>query len=270
MSLSRDAATYLAARPGTPFDRLGAVQHALETMAGSTHLAPVRSPDRILDVGAGLNHWLREIRAEFPAAFTAAAWTHTPRDGERPEAGLAVRTDLVGGLPFLDAAFDYVHHRMIPFAVHEQDRTRQVDELVRVTAPGGWVEIVETAPTMQPLSPATAHLMRQIHRLLEVSSSTGASPVPPADQLRGRGLVDVEARRYELPIGSWGGPIGNAMLSNFRAVMGMLAPVLEDRLGVPTLETLGLVARSTEEIEQARTVAPLWFVWGRRPPRPTA
>lgn len=262
MSLSCDAASYLAPRPpGSPFDRLGAVQQALRTMSGATHLAPVGEARRILDVGAGLNHWLREIRADFPTALRVAAWTGTAREGEDLDAAVGLRADLRGGLPFLDAAFDYVHHRMIPFAVRE----RQIDELVRVTAPGGWLEIVETEPTMLPLSPATEHLMREILRLLEEGPEGAAPSKPPADLLRVRGLVDVDARRYELPIGSWGGPTGVAMLSNFRAVMGMVAPVLEVRLGIPTLETLGLVARSTEEIEEGRTVAPLWFAWGRRP-----
>lgn len=270
MPLSRDAASYLAPRrPGTPFDRLGALQEALRAMAGSTHLAPVLRPDRILYVGAGLNHWLSEVRSDFPTAFTAAAWTDTVRNGEPSEAGPAVRADLAGGLPFLDAAFDYVHHRKIPFAVREQDAARQVDELVRVLAPGGWMEIVETEPTLQPLSPATERLMRQILLLLEANPEGGASAQPAPDLLRTRGLVDVEARRYELPVGSWGGPVGTAMLSNLRAIVGMVAPALEMRLGIPTLETLGLVARSTEEIEQCQTVAPLWFVWGRRP-RPVA
>lgn len=265
MSLSSDAATYLVPRrPGAPFDRVGAVHEALRTMSGSTHLAPVGRPERILDVGAGLSHWVREIRADFPTAFTAAAWTGAVGDGEK----VAVRADPARGLPFVDAAFGYVHHRMIPFAVREQDRLRHLDELVRVLAPGGWIEIVETEPTMLPLSPTTEHLMRDILRLLDANSQAGVSPEPSAGLLRTRGLVDVDARRFELPIGSWGGVVGTAMLSNFRAVMGIVALALEVRLGIPTLETLGLVARSTEEIEQCRTVAPLWIVWARRPAGP--
>lgn len=265
MSLSPDAAGYLTAQPGAPFDRLGAVHEALRAMAGSSHLAPVGRPERILDMGAGLSHWLREIRVDFPTAFTAAAWTDAVPDGEGPGTGVAVRADPALGLPFVDAAFDYVHHRLIPFAVREQDRLRHIDELVRVLAPGGWVEMVETEPTMQPLSPTTEHLMRDTLRLLDANSQAGVSPEPSTDLLRRRGLVDVDARRFELPIGSWGGAVGIAMLSNFRAVMGIVALALEVRLGITTLETLGLVARSTEEIEQARTVAPLWFVWARRP-----
>ncbi len=187
------------------------------------------------------------------------------RAGEGPPARVGLRADLTGGLPFPDGAFDYVHHRIIPFAGRARDRARELDELVRVTAPGGWLEIVETEPTMLPLSPATEYLMREILPLLEPSPAGHASPVPPADLLRRRGLAEVEARRYELPIGPWGGALGCAMLSNFRAVMGAVAPALEARLGIPTFETLGLVARSTEEIEQDRTVAPLWFAWGRRP-----
>lgn len=263
---SRDTASYLAPRwPGTPFDRLESLHKALRAMAGSTHLAPVRRPERILAVGRGLSHWVGEIGAEFPAALTVAAWTDAVRDGQYPEPGTEVRADLARGLPFPDGAFDYVHHRMFPFAVYEQDRALQIDELVRVVAPGGWIEVVETEPTMLPLSPSAERLRRQILQLLEATQDGGQAPQPPAVLLRTRGLVDVDARCFELPVGSWGGAVGTAMLSNFRALMGMVAPALEVRLGIPTLETLGLVARATEEIDKGRTVTPLWFVWGRRP-----
>ena len=271
MQLSRDAASYIAPRrPGTPFDRLGALQEALRTTAGATHLAPVQRPRRILYVGAGRSHLMRAVQDDFPDSFAAAACTDPVPDGERSDAGLAVRADLARGLPFRDEAFDYVHYRTIPFGAREQDRARQVDELVRVLAPRGWIEIVETEPTLEPLSPSTERLLRHIWRLLEAGPDAGAAPESPADLLRIRGLLDVEARRYELPIGPWGGAVGNAMLSNFRAVVGTVAPAMEVRLGIPTLETLELVARSTEEIEQGRTVAPLWFVWGRRPAARTA
>lgn len=266
MPFSRDVATYLAPRPpGTPFDRLGALHDALRGVAGTVHLAPVCGPHRILDVGAGLSYWLREVQGDFPSAFTVAAWTDTVQDGKETEAGVGIRADLARGLPFRDGTFDYVHHRMFPFAAREQDRAARIDELVRALAPGGWIEIVETEPMILPLSPTTEHLLRQILRLLEAAHDTCVSTEALADLLRARGLVDVEARRYELPVGSWGGEVGTAMLSNFRALMGLVAPALEVRLGVPALDTLGLVARSTEEIEQGRTVAPLWFTCGRKP-----
>lgn len=270
MPFSRDTASYLAPRwPGTPFDRLESLHQALRAMAGTTHLAPVRGPRRTLAVGSALSHWVGEIGADFPDALGVAAGTDTVREGRDPEAGTAVRAELARGLPFLDGSFDYVHHRMFPFAVYERDRALQIDELVRVAAPGGWVEVVETEPTMLPLSPASEHLLRQILQLLEATQEACVAPQAPVDLLRTRGLADVEARRYELPVGSWGGAVGTAMLSNFRALMGMVAPALEVRHGIPTLETLELVARATEEIDQGRTVTPLWFVWGRRPGLPT-
>jgi hypothetical protein len=263
--ISPDATPYLASRRGTPFDRLEALQEALRTLAGAGHLAPVHGPSRILDVGGGLSHWLREIGAEFPAALRVGAGSDPSSDGGPQAAGAAVRADLGLGLPFVDGAFDFVHHRVIPFAVREELRFRLLDELVRMLAPGAWIEIVATEPAMVPMSPATEVLLRQVRCLLDLNPDRQARWEPLAGRLRARGLTDVVERRFELPIGSWGGPVGAAMLSNFRAVMGAVASALEANLRIPTLDTLEVVARSTEEIEERQTVAPVWFVWGRLP-----
>jgi len=261
---SRDATSYLISPPGTPFDRLESLQEAMQNLAGASHLAPARHPSRILGVGVGVNHWLRGICEEFPAAFAVGAGDNSLRNGHAPRAGAAVRADLARGLPFADGTFEYVHHRVIPFARQSEESTRMVDELVRVVAPGAWLEIVAAVPVMLPLSPATELLLRQMLRLLDLDPDQVSAPLPLASLLCARGLIDVEERRFELPIGSWGGATGTAMLSNFRATMGAVAPAMEARLNIPTLDTLGMVARSTEEIEQQRTVAPVWFVWGRR------
>ncbi|MBO0702643.1 MAG: hypothetical protein J2P38_06910 [Candidatus Dormibacteraeota bacterium] len=264
MAISRDAVDYLEPRPGMPFDRLGILHQAMQALAGASHLAPVHHPSRIVDVGSGLHHWVREISTEFPAALTVAAGTDSPADGHPPPGVVAVRADLWRGLPFAGGVFEYVHHRAIPFVVREEVRARLVDELLRVLAPGAWIEIVLTEPVIEPLTPATELLLRQVRQLLDLSADPGAAPEPLAHLLRRRGLVDVDGRRLALPVGAWGGEVGTAMVSNFRAVMGGVASALESRLGIPSLDTLALVARCTEEIEEHRTVAPLWFVWGRR------
>lgn len=261
---SRDATDYLVSRPGTPFDRFDIFEDGLYALIGSSHLAPVREPRRILDVGTALTPWLGRITVDFPAAFTVGAGID-PTNGRPLPAGVAVRADLDSDLPFLDGSFDYLHHRVLALPLRDRDTVWRTEKLVRMLAPGGWIEVVITEAAMVPVSPTTALLGRQVLRLLNMDPDHRQRAQPLDEVFRQHGLVDIGRQGFELPIGSWGGPLGMAILSNYRAIMGWVASALEAKLGVPTLDTLWLVARSTEEIEQTRTVVPVWAIWGRRP-----
>jgi hypothetical protein len=105
------------------------------------------------------------------------------------------------------------------------------EDLVRITRPGGWVELAEVGPGVEPMGPATGRLFELGWRLgrLNGLDMTGVVWRSLDDYLIQAGLTDVEKRTVEVPIGEWGDRVGSFMASDLRALFTRLSPVFQGR-----------------------------------------
>ena len=78
-------------------------------------------------------------------------------------------------------------------------------------------------------------------------------------------MVSVSEHEATVPLGQWGGQVGETMLSNFLFASGGLASAHQARFGIPMVELLDLAARSVSEIEAKHSGVRIWFATGRRP-----
>ncbi len=244
------------------------LQHfALRETLGANFLAPVESPVRVLDVGTGTGQWGFEMAHRFPTAlvvgFDLVRGKPNPPPGYRH-----VRGNLLQGLPFRDDVFDFVHQRFLMAGIPVAAWPGAVGELVRVTRPGGWVELVENPPAPRPLGPAAGRLFGLVHRLVAVPlglDTTGEVFDSLDEYLRRAGLERVARQEIELPLGEWGGRVGSFMATDVRAACTRLCEALGARSPEAAEEAEGLLHRSMDEIERDRTVWPIAIVHGRKP-----
>jgi ubiquinone/menaquinone biosynthesis C-methylase UbiE len=100
---------------------------------------------KVLDVGCGYGTWIFELANEYPKAqFTGIdVESFLPKKAVAENIKL-MEHDLLHGLPFPDNTFDFVHARFLTQQISEHNwETVIIKELVRVTRPGGWIEIAE-------------------------------------------------------------------------------------------------------------------------------
>jgi SAM-dependent methyltransferase len=76
-----------------------------------------------------------------------------------PPTCVFVRANVLEGLPFPDGQFTYTHQRLLVAAIPARSWPGVVQELVRVTRPGGWIELLELSDVIQPAGPATRRLL---------------------------------------------------------------------------------------------------------------
>jgi SAM-dependent methyltransferase len=257
---------YFLPRGDAEIDRLDIQHYALrEALGGSNHLAPLERPSRILDVGCGTGQWAYELCAEFPDSLvfgfdlqrSKAPWPTNYR---------FVRGNLLHGLPFTDGTFDFVHQRLLASGVPVRAWARTMRELVRVTRPGGWIEVVEGRPWLGPAGPATDRLFETTWKLGRSMGldTTGQIARNLAQQLRRTGVSVVDVRRIEIPVGEWGGRIGSWMSTDARTVFLRLAGILEERFGLPEFECRILVADAQQEWEEHRASSSFTRAVGRK------
>lgn len=262
MSL-RDRHPYPLPRHPSEIDRLDLQHYAIRAALGANHQAPVRDPKRILDVGAGTGQWGWEMTVEFADALVVGLDLVDGKTG-RPPGYQPVRADLLHGLPFREAAFDFVHQRLLFLGIPADSWPAVVRDLVRVTRPGGWIELAEF-PVMRFANAGPA-----IERLREVTLQvvgargldTSAAVYESLDgYLREAGAVDVHRREVQLPVGEWGGPVGSLVGTDCRAGFTRF---LEFSSDLPPEERRDLLQRVQEEYEERHVTAGLAIVYGRR------
>jgi len=254
---------YLLPRHPSEIDRLDLQHYAIRLALGANHQAPVEAPARILDVGAGSGQWGFDMTEEFPEALVVGL-DLVPGKPDRPPRYQPVRADLLRGLPFRDGSFDLVHQRLLFLAIPAASWPAVVRDLLRVTRPGGWVELVEPPLGLEGAGPA-------IGRLLEISlaaaaarglDTSGAVYASLDDYLRRAGAREVRRREVKLPVGEWGGEVGTLMATDFRAAFSRL---LEARSDLDPGERADLLRRVQEEYEERHVTSTLAIATGRRP-----
>lgn len=109
---------------------------------------------KVCDVSCGVGIWTMEMARDFPAstfvgtdlaeyAGKLEVIEYRGREDVPPNCSFLVANTLEG-LPFPDDTFDYVFQRLVVLAYKPIEWGRVVTELVRITKPGGWVELIES------------------------------------------------------------------------------------------------------------------------------
>ncbi len=233
---------------------------------GANHAAPLESVARVLDVGCGTGQWGFDMCQQLPDAMVVGL-DLVPGKRDGPPRSHWVRGNVLAGLPFADGRFDFVHQRLLVSGVPVPAWPQVVADLVRVTRPGGWIELVEPRMTADGAGPAT-------ERLNALALSLGAGLGLDMESrvfdsldtyLHDAGLADVTRRHLVLPIGRWQGEVGTLMATDLRAGFTRVCEVLQARSVLTVHEGYELIQRAQEEWEQRRTSWSVAVVYGRRP-----
>jgi SAM-dependent methyltransferase len=267
-SLQEGAAdvAYVLPRHPAEIDRLDLQHYALGAALGANYLAPVRKPGVVLDVGAGTGQWGYDLADEYPEAMVVGLDLQPPKPGA-PAGYRTVLGNVLQGLPFADASFDFVHQRLLFSGVPVVAWPETVGDLARTCRPGGWVELVEGATCFEPAGPATERLTELLLRLNRSTGLDSGSVVFNSldSYLVEAGMRDVTRRTVDMPLGEWAGTVGSLMASDIRALFTRVSMVFTARFDVPAAECVELVRAAQVEWEEHHTTYSLARAWGQKP-----
>ncbi|RUS24019.1 LOW QUALITY PROTEIN: S-adenosyl-L-methionine-dependent methyltransferase, partial [Jimgerdemannia flammicorona] len=98
----------------------------------------------ILDVGCGRGPWTMEMAKSYPKSSFVGIDKEDCFPASNPGNCVFQIVDLLKGLPFKDNTFDYVYSRGMYYYFSFVEWQQVVEELRRVTKPGGYVELGAT------------------------------------------------------------------------------------------------------------------------------
>jgi ubiquinone/menaquinone biosynthesis C-methylase UbiE len=262
-------------------NRLDFQHYLLRATFQGNYAAPLDRPSSILDVGCGTGLWAREMAQRFPQAQVVGLDVTAPRVDElastqtqqvgldlRPANYQFVAGNVLEGLPFPDASFDFVHMRLLVLALPHDRWPFVISELARVTRPGGWVESVE-ATTLERGGPAMDLLMSWIVAMLARRGIHFPDGAVVGERLRAAGLANVAERHVQLPFGAYGGRVGRLLSSDFFGGAKAFGAALEAQgiASQPQFEQVFAQARADTESPEVRCVSPFHIAFGQRTPR---
>lgn len=250
-------------------NRLDFQHHMLRAFMRGNYLAPISKPRDILDVGCGTGRWAMELAAQFPSANVLGVDIAPPPVNEQASPGLSadnytfVQGNVLERLPFADRSFDFVHQRYLVMGIPANRWPQVVAELLRVTRPGGWIELIETEPPYG--APALNQLADWGKQLVSRRGIDFAVVSQIASLLSAAGATDVTARPLTIPVGKLGGRLGAMMvvdyLSALTAVRGPLT-----KMGIASeADYDAALAQARQELDQRSLPQNVYVAYGRKP-----
>jgi ubiquinone/menaquinone biosynthesis C-methylase UbiE len=265
LSQPADSEHYMFPRNPSEIDRLDIQHYALREAVGANYLAPVEEPSRVLDVGCGTGQWGFEVCQQFPEALIVGFDLASGKLSWPPRYRL-VKGNLLHGLPFADDQFDFVHQRLLVSGVPVALWPSVVAELVRVTKPGGWIELVEPPLGFEQAGQATQRLFavwKDLAASLELETANEVSGSLDW-YLREAGLEGVVRREIRVPVGEWGGQAGSLMATDFRATSTRVCEMLQARSRLSAEKAGELIRAAQQEAEHSQMFWNLVVAFGQK------
>ncbi len=260
---------YALPKDDAEINRLDFQHYMLRYALQGNYLAPISQPHDILDVGSGSGRWTQDMALTFPHANVVGLDVVAPPADAKTTTPLPNYVFVVGnvleGLPFSNATFDYVHQRLLFAAIPRPSWPQVVGELGRVTRPYGWVELVEGSVGAGATSPAERIFTQwalDVTARRQIDLQIG--PHLPAI-LQNAGFTNVAVREVQIPIGAHGGRLGRMMQADVLAVIqGLRGPILAT--GIADAATFdATINQWLAEVDRYRSSWAIYVTYGQRP-----
>jgi ubiquinone/menaquinone biosynthesis C-methylase UbiE len=239
--------------------RLTFQHHALRAALSGNFLAPCL-PTAILDVACGSGAWTAEMGKLFPKASITGLDLRLPICPQ--SSGFQFTEGCIpSALPFNDARFDYVHQRCLSTVLPTEHWQSVVNELVRVTAPLGWVELMEYSSSYTNLGPATQQFCCWWQEVLVKQGIDLKATEHLGLLLQKAGLTHIEQKMVLIPL--WSGRAGEVMSTN---LIGMIrhAKTSIIALGIDPVTFDQVVGALLKEWRECKTSYHFCAVYGQR------
>ncbi|GCE13524.1 class I SAM-dependent methyltransferase [Tengunoibacter tsumagoiensis] len=252
--------------------RLDFQHYMLRSALEANYLAPLK-PELVktmLDVGCGTGRWMSEMAQQFPLSVIIGVDHVKPANTGLifPANCMFQQQNVLEGLSFPDHQFDYVHQRLLVLALPFTYWSFNISELVRVTKPGGWIELVESDGMFTNVGgpgTATAQLNEWGRSALKPRGIDPSQVQNIPTILQNMHLENIQVQGISLPVGRWGGRLGQMALTNTQSALTGMKPLICSSAGIAEEEYDQLLAKVYNEFEEYHSSLQFTISYAQKP-----
>lgn len=264
--LFRRGVPYILPSDTEELNRLDFQHYMLRSALRGNYAAPLHDPRAILDIASGTGRWAMEMASLFPQASVVGFDITAPPDAGQNQASPGnftfVQGNMFEGLPFPDNSFDFVHQRLVIVAMPTNTWTTQIREAMRVTRPGGWVELVEG--DLLPGGPGLTQL-NDLGERMSIKRGMSFTNASRIDQyLREAGAQRVERRVVYLPVGHRAGRLGAMAETDYLAILTSVRGFLISQGLITEEQHTSALTQAQSELANGQLSWPFYIAFGQK------
>ncbi|RUS19808.1 S-adenosyl-L-methionine-dependent methyltransferase [Endogone sp. FLAS-F59071] len=244
---------------------------------------------RVLDVGCGAGIWSVDMARDFPNSTFVGTDIVSKFTTSHPPNCRFVVANTLEGLPFEDNYFHYVFQRKMAVAFSIEDWAKAIRELIRVTKPGGYIELgkdhlskgemlltrshlrndlciyvtaaVEYSQVFQERGPTWAMFQDRLNKIIQARGgySVDVSNLPALLHE----LEDVESDYASAPIG-WHDRAGDFIRRAAELLIQNVRTMMRQELDFTDQQYDSMAEDVHDEWVQYRTWKALYYAYGRK------
>ncbi|HET8911809.1 MAG TPA: class I SAM-dependent methyltransferase [Ktedonobacteraceae bacterium] len=263
---------YLLPKDEQEIQRLNYQHYLFRSILHGNCFAPVewllKNGCTVLDVGCGTGRWGCEIASHYTHSqvigFDLEELSHQE---SKPLNYVFEQGNLLAnqGLPFRTGQFAYVHQRLLGAALPLASWPWVIQELKRVTRPGGWVELIEMGNTFHRAGPATEQMLAWWMALSATKGIETSQLSLIGEFLQRAGFLPVQKKTQLIPLGSWGGRVGNLLAQDMLSGWPSMRPALHTLCGISPTYFDAVMADLEREWNSKHTQYEVYCACGQHP-----
>lgn len=171
----------------------------------------------------------------------------------------------IKGLPFEDNTFDFVYQRFMIMGYPAKDWPFIIQELVRVTKPGGIIELTEIPIVSNANGPELSKMMEILEQACQGKGLDTKVAKKLEGMLRTAGVEGVQACHASIPVGAWGAKVGQLMRENSAGIWSSLRGWIKELTSMDDAQYDAMIKRVFIEYETHKCYINCYCAWGVKP-----
>ncbi|KAI8578482.1 hypothetical protein K450DRAFT_247054 [Umbelopsis ramanniana AG] len=261
---------YVLPNDDTEIDRLHLQHWIVKNAVGRNYSSPIEAElekgIKVLDAGCGGGTWTLEMASAYPnSIFTGLDVSSTWPTEIRPHNCNFVVGNLVHELPFDENSFDFVYMRIVGMGIPNEQYATVLSHLYKVLKPGGWIELVEMDGEQVYRGQKTTLYWNAVQQYLKTRGFKDGIVRDIDLKLGDTGYVNIDGLRIRIPVGGWGGKLGEVFLEDIVSAYKSLRPVVQPILKFSDEEFQELLDNVPKENNEVKQEVNLFMNWAQKP-----